>query len=71
VRLVILKFLCCVSSDVVADINNLHVKKIHLVGSSYIIIEDKCTEVNPLWYGCGLYTSMLCVYNDIFYAWWQ
>jgi hypothetical protein len=29
------------SGDVAADVDYLHVKKFHLVGFSYIVIEDK------------------------------
>jgi hypothetical protein len=33
-------FLVC-SSDVTADVDHLHVKRIPLVGFSYIVIDDK------------------------------
>jgi hypothetical protein len=32
-------FVLC-SGDVAADVDNLHVKRIHLVGYSYIVIDD-------------------------------
>jgi hypothetical protein len=43
-RLIILIFLLY-SGDITADVDHLHVKKIHLVylvGFSYIVIEDSC-----------------------------
>jgi hypothetical protein len=33
------KFIMC-SDDMTADVDQLYVKKIHLVGFSYIVIED-------------------------------
>jgi hypothetical protein len=32
-------FIIC-SDDMVADVDHLHVKRIHIVGFSYIVIED-------------------------------
>jgi hypothetical protein len=31
------------SGDVTADVDHLHVKRIHLVGFSYIVIDDMAT----------------------------
>jgi hypothetical protein len=33
------------SDDVTVDVDHLHVKRIHLVSFSYIVIEDKCHYV--------------------------
>jgi hypothetical protein len=44
-RLVILKFLYFIVIDVTADVNHLYVKRIHLVGFSYVIIDDKITHL--------------------------
>jgi hypothetical protein len=32
-------FIIC-SDDMIADVDHLHVKRIHIVGFSYIVIED-------------------------------
>jgi hypothetical protein len=39
-RLIILKFVYFYSGDVAADVDHLHVKRIYLMGFSYIVIED-------------------------------
>jgi hypothetical protein len=46
-RLIILKFVYFYSGDVAADVDHLHVKRIYLMGFSYIVIEDTmCTFLN-------------------------
>jgi hypothetical protein len=40
IRLIIFKNLYFVVGDVADDVDHLHVKRIHLVGFSYIVIED-------------------------------
>jgi hypothetical protein len=48
------KVLVLYSGDVVANVDHLHVKKIHLVSSSYIVIEDYALFV------ISVVNSMLC-----------
>jgi hypothetical protein len=36
------------SGDVTANVDHLHVKRIHLVGISYIVIEDKVLTQSPI-----------------------
>jgi hypothetical protein len=38
-------FMLC-SGDVTTDVDDLHVKRIHFVGFSYIVIEDLSSEFN-------------------------
>jgi hypothetical protein len=38
-------FILC-SDDVAADVDHLHIKRIHLVGFSYVVIEDSCCDYN-------------------------
>jgi hypothetical protein len=40
-------FVLC-SGDVAADVDHLHVKRIHLVGFSYIVIEDSLSWQVPV-----------------------
>jgi hypothetical protein len=44
-RLIIFKKLYFVVGDVTADIDHLHVKRIHLVSLSYIVIDDFVSSV--------------------------
>jgi hypothetical protein len=39
-------FVLC-SDDVAADVDRVHVKRIHLVSFSYIVIEDSATVDEP------------------------
>jgi hypothetical protein len=39
-RLIILIFFVLCSGDVAANMDNLHLKRIHLVGFSYIVLDD-------------------------------
>jgi hypothetical protein len=45
------------SGDAVADVNHLHVRRIHLVYFSYIVIEDLCDLLKGFFLTCNYATS--------------